>query len=197
MVRTLRPQPGAGHFVHPQSPPLRLLRRNLEPLPPPDPLDPLEIGPPRQRLSAALRSAAKHSGHIEARARRYRPSEPPVPGSRRLGLGRAMLSEHTSGETFANSELLPDALNAGPATGGALGADAVYVTLLIVRISGSCCTGHGLGTRSVVGRHAWKNNLHRKNALGRGKTPRPVGSAVSASSPGLKEGTRLCNALGN
>ena len=66
MVWVLRPQPDAGAVVEPEPAPLRLLLRNLQPLPPPDPLDPLAVhhpaGVPQQRRDPAIAVAAVLGG---------------------------------------------------------------------------------------------------------------------------------------
>jgi hypothetical protein len=46
LVRPFRPQADARSIGQPEAVPPRLARRHLEPLPPPDPLDPLAVGPP-------------------------------------------------------------------------------------------------------------------------------------------------------
>src|SRR4029079_13458127 len=46
MVRVFRPQPDARSIIEPEPASLGLLLRNLEPLPPPDPLDALVVHHP-------------------------------------------------------------------------------------------------------------------------------------------------------
>src|SRR4051812_45684245 len=43
MVRVFRPQPNARSIIEPEPASLRLLLRNLQPLPPPDPLDAFDV----------------------------------------------------------------------------------------------------------------------------------------------------------
>ena len=49
MIGPLRPQTDAGPVVEPEPPALRLFTGNLQPLPPPDPLDTLEVHHPACR----------------------------------------------------------------------------------------------------------------------------------------------------
>ena len=120
MVRPLRPQPDTGAVIQPQPLPLRLLRRNLEPLPPPDPLDPLEIdcpaSLPQQRSNPPIAIAAVLERQRDDIGRQSRLV---VRRSGDLALGRAMLPERAAGKPFGNPELLPDALDAGSTAGGA------------------------------------------------------------------------------
>ena len=62
VVAALRPQPDAGTVRQPEPPAFGLLAGNLEPLTPPDALDPLVVdqpaGPAQQRRDLASRSSS-------------------------------------------------------------------------------------------------------------------------------------------
>ena len=55
MVRVPRPQPQARAVAQPEPAPLGLLPRDLEPFPPPGPLDPFAVDAPPARNSAVIR----------------------------------------------------------------------------------------------------------------------------------------------
>jgi hypothetical protein len=58
----LRPQSDARSIVEPEPPPSGLLLRHLETLPPPDPLDHRQTGPPRPALVRDLRCGLGNLG---------------------------------------------------------------------------------------------------------------------------------------
>src|SRR5208283_3710726 len=113
MVRMLGPQTDAGSVIEPEPLPLWLLCRDLQPLPPPDALDALDVhrpaGAPQQRRDPSIAVAAILDGERND-----------VDGQRRLvirrpgdlALRRAMLAENAAGETLGHAELFPDALHA-------------------------------------------------------------------------------------
>ena len=119
MVRMLGPRTDAGSVIEPEPLSLRLFCWNLQPLPPPDPLDPLDVHHPagvaQQRRDPAVAVAAIFDGERDD-----------VGGQSRLVIGRlgdlalrrAMLAEYAAGEAFGNAERLPNALDADPAAGG-------------------------------------------------------------------------------
>jgi hypothetical protein len=95
LIWPLRPQPDAGSIRQPQPVPLGLPGRHLQPLPPPDPLDPLAVDLPaglaQQRRDTAVAVATiaprqlddvRGQGGLIVRA------------SCDLALGRAVLAEH-------------------------------------------------------------------------------------------------------
>src|SRR4249920_198102 len=94
MVGMLRPKPDARVLVAPEAPALRLLVRNLEPLAPPDPLNPFEVhhparpaqhrGDPTIAIAAILGSQCDDVGG----QRRFI-----IQGLRDLALRRSMLAE--------------------------------------------------------------------------------------------------------
>ena len=120
VVRTLGPQTDAGPVVQPEPPLLRLLLWDLQPLPPPYPLDPLHIHRParlaQQRRDPPVAIAAELRGERDDVRRQGFFIGPTL---RRLSLGRTMLPEHKTGEPFRDPELLPDMLDASTAAGGA------------------------------------------------------------------------------
>jgi hypothetical protein len=92
MARPLRPQPDAGAVRKPQTPAARLAGRNLQPLPPPDPLDLLLVhaptGIPQQSSDPAVAIAAIALGQLDDVSGQRRLV---IAGSGSLALGRAML----------------------------------------------------------------------------------------------------------
>ena len=120
LVRTLGPRTDAGPVVEPEPRLLRLLPGNLEPLPPPYPLDPLRIhgptGLPKERRDPAVAVASVLRGErYDVRGQRVFIGPP----ARHLPPGRPMLSEHATGEPLRDAELPPDMVDAGTAAGGA------------------------------------------------------------------------------
>ena len=120
MVRMLGPQTDAGAVIEPEPLSLRLLCWKLQPLPPPDPLDALDVHHPasvaQQRRDPAIAIAAILDGERDyVRGQRsliiWRPSD--------LALRRAMLAENAAGETLGHAEAFPDALHADAAASGA------------------------------------------------------------------------------
>ena len=120
MVGILGPQPDAGSVIEPEPAPLRLLLRNLQPLPPPDPLDPLDVhhpaGIPQQGGDPPIAVAAVLGGKRDD-----------VGGQRRLVIGRrrdlalrgAVLAENPAGPALGHAELGDHMIHAGAAAGGA------------------------------------------------------------------------------
>src|SRR5215212_4927393 len=116
MVRVLRPQPQARAVAQPEPALLGLLLRDLEPFPPPEPLDTLAVDPPtglaQQRRDPAIAVAAVPSGERDD-----------VGGQRRLVVGRArrlalrgtVLAENPAGSSLGHAELGDNMLHAGAA----------------------------------------------------------------------------------
>ena len=120
MVGPARLQPDAGAVSEPETAPLGLLPGDLQPLPPPDPLDPLGVDPPalgpeRRRDPAIAISTVlcgePDDGLCEALLI--------LSGHRAFALGRAVLAHHTAGSALRNLKLVLQMLHATPATGGA------------------------------------------------------------------------------
>ena len=120
VVLPLRPQTDARPVVQPKPSFLRLLLRDLQPLPPPDPLDPLHVhrpaGIPKQGGNAAVAVAPILGGERDDISGQRLFISPPA---RHFPLGGAMLAEHPAGQAFRNAELLPDMVDATAAAGGA------------------------------------------------------------------------------
>src|SRR5918994_4974333 len=120
VVRVLRPKPNARSVVEPEAAPLRLLGRHLQPLPPPDPLDPLQVHPPASSpqhggdppiaVAAVLDGKGDNVGREPLLV---------VRGGRDLALRRAVLSEHTAGHALGHAMFGHHMLDAGAAAGGA------------------------------------------------------------------------------
>ena len=112
VVRPLRPQPDAGSVVQPEPTPLRLSCRRLQPLPPPDPLDPLGIRHPAR--------LAQERGDppvaVAAAGRRQRDDVCGQPlfvlgRAQDAALGRSRLARHPAGAALGDVERrahLPD-----------------------------------------------------------------------------------------
>ena len=120
MVRMLGPKTDAGSVIEPETLSLRLPCWDLEPLPPPDPLDTLDVHDPagisRQRRDPAISVAAildRERDDVGGQRRLI------VWGPGDLALRRAMLAEHAAGEAFGNAERLLNALDTDTAAGGA------------------------------------------------------------------------------
>ena len=120
MIAVLRPQPDARAVIQPESPAFRLSGGNLQPLTPPDPLDPLVIDQParvaQQRGDLAIAIAAILAGEFDDVGR-----QPLfiVTAPRDLALRRAMLAERRTGAALGDGELPSNMLDAGAATRGA------------------------------------------------------------------------------
>jgi hypothetical protein len=94
---------------------------NLQPLAPPDPLDPLGVDDPargrtQQRGDLAVAVPAVPPGELEDVGRQPRLV---VAAPRDLALRRAVLAERRAGATLGDLKLLSDVLDAGAATRGA------------------------------------------------------------------------------
>ena len=120
VVRALRTQPDARAVVEPEAAPLRLPCRNLQPLPSPDPLDPLEIhrpaGRPQHRGDPTIAIAAVLDGERDDVGRESRLV---VRGRGDLALRRAVLPEHTARHALGHAVLGHHMLDAGTAASGA------------------------------------------------------------------------------
>jgi hypothetical protein len=119
-VGSLRPQPDAGVIVEPKAAALRLPRRHLQPLLPPNALDPLVVGAPacrpQQGRDPAVAIPAIQFGKADdlVAQRRF-----VVRPARRLALRRAVLTQHLAGKPFRDPQPGRDMLDAGPTTGSA------------------------------------------------------------------------------
>jgi hypothetical protein len=120
VIAMLRPQADTRSVIEPQSSAFWLLLRNLQPLAPPDPLDPLVIDEParvpQQRRDLAVAIAAIKTGEFNDVGRQ------PLfvfMAPRSLALCRAMLAERCASATLRNMQFTSDMLDAGAATRGA------------------------------------------------------------------------------
>ena len=121
VIAVLRPQADARTISQPQPAAFWLLGGNLQPLAPPDPLDPLVIDDParrrpQQRRDLAIAVAAVLTGQFDDVG-----GQPlfVVSPRRRLALRRAMLSERRTGATLGDVEFTSDMLDTGATTRGA------------------------------------------------------------------------------
>src|SRR4029077_2961151 len=119
MAGPFRPQPDAGTVVEPEPASLRLFARNLETLPPPDPLDHRQADVParvsKERMDASITVAAIQPRQFDD----VRGQEPLVRiVLQAFALGRSVLAEHRTGPPLGYPEDLADLLDAVAATGG-------------------------------------------------------------------------------
>lgn len=120
VVRTLRPQTDARPVIEPEAAFLWLLLWDLQPLPPPDPFDPLHVDDPacltQKGRDAPIAVAPVLRGERDDVGGKRLLVEA---SARHLSLGRAVLAKHTAGEPLRDAELLPDVIDTGTAAGGA------------------------------------------------------------------------------
>lgn len=120
VVGIFRPQPHAGPVIEPEPAFLRLLVRHLEPLPPPDPLHPLDVHRPpggvQQGRDPAIAIASVPGGEFDDVRGQGR-----LVGTahRHLALGRSMLPQNPARQPFRHAELAHDVFDAATAPGGA------------------------------------------------------------------------------
>jgi len=116
MVGPFRPQPDAGTVIEPEPGPLRLLVRDLQPLAPPDPLDPLVIhlpaGSAQHRRDATIAVTAILPGQLDDVG-----GQPffIVTTDRNLALGGSMLTKDTADPALGHVDGLPYLLDAASA----------------------------------------------------------------------------------
>ena len=120
VIAVLGPEADAGAVVQPEAAALGLPGGNLQPLAPPDPLDPLVVdepaGPAQQLGDLAIAVAAILPGQLDDVGRQ------PLfvfTALRDLTLRRAMLAERRTGAALGDGELPSNMLDAGAATRGA------------------------------------------------------------------------------
>ena len=119
-ARPVGAQPDAEAVVEPQTAPLRLLPRHLQPLAPPQVLDPLVVdlpagvaqqgGDPPVSVAAVLAGQLDHVRHQAVLV---------VAAARDAALGRAMLPQHPAGAAFRDPEPVADMIDALAAARGA------------------------------------------------------------------------------
>ena len=120
MVGVLRSQADTRSVRQPETATLGLLARNLQPLTPPDALDPLVVdlpaSPAQERGDLAIAVAAILPRQLDDVG-----GQPllVVPPHRNLPLGRAVLSERRTGAPLGHRQHRPHVVDAGPATCGA------------------------------------------------------------------------------
>ena len=120
MIGAFWPQTDARSVVQPEPCFLRLLLRDLQPLPSPDPFDALHVhrptGIPKQGGDAAVAVASILAGERDDISGQRLFISPPA---RHFPLCGAMLPKHAASEALRHLELLPNVLDAGAAAGGA------------------------------------------------------------------------------
>ena len=120
MIAVLRPQSDTRSVIEPKPSAFRLFLWHLQPLAPPDPLNPLVIDEParipQQRRDLAVTVAAIKTGKLNDVGR-----QPlfVLTAPRDLALCRAILAERRASTTLRNMQLISDMLDAGAATRGA------------------------------------------------------------------------------
>ena len=120
VVGALGPKPNARSVIQPQAAAFWLLSRNLQPLAPPDPLDPFVVdqpaGPAQQLGDLAITVATILPDQLDDVGR-----QPSLVFSavRDLALRRAMLPERRTGPALGNRQRISNMLDAGAAPRGA------------------------------------------------------------------------------
>ena len=120
VIAVLWPQSDAGSVIEPQPPALRLLLGNLQPLTPPDPLDPLVAHQPtcipQQFGDLAIAITAIKTSQFDDIG-----GQPLFVFTAPRGptLCRAMLAEGRAGATLGDMQFRSDMLDTGSATRGA------------------------------------------------------------------------------
>ena len=112
MVRPLGAQPDAGTVVQPQTSPLRLFAGHLQPLAPPQALNPLVVDLPagvaqqsRDPSVSVAAILASQLDHVRDQAILA------VTAARDAALGRAVLPEHPAGPTLRDPEPVTDMID--------------------------------------------------------------------------------------
>jgi hypothetical protein len=120
VIAVLRPQTNAGSVRQPEAPSFWLLLWNLQPLTPPDPLDPLVVDEPA-RVSQQSRDLPVAIATILTGKRDDVGGQTllVLTTARDLALRRAMLTERRTGATLGDVQLTPDMLDTDTATCGA------------------------------------------------------------------------------
>lgn len=120
MVRVCWPQPDARSVIEPEPALLRLLLRDLQPLPPPNSFDAFDVhhptGVPQQSGDPAIAIAAVLGGERDDVG-----GESRLINRRRwnLALCGSMLTKNTTRKAFGDAMLGNDMIHAGSAAGGA------------------------------------------------------------------------------
>lgn len=116
MVGPLRPQPQSGAVIEPQPPPLGLFLWDLQPLTPPDPLDPLLVDQPagctQQRRDPAIAVAAILAGQLDDVGRERSLI---VGRLRNLALRGPVLAKHPAGPSLGHTQLSLNTIHASTA----------------------------------------------------------------------------------
>src|SRR5215213_7791303 len=120
MVGPLGSQPDAGSVGMPETAAFGLFGRHFQPLPSPDPLDPLVVDDPAGGRTQEFCDLAVAVTTILAGGRDDVGGEPLliVSPPRNTPLCRAMLSEHATDPPFRQFQGGSDVIDAGAATGG-------------------------------------------------------------------------------
>jgi hypothetical protein len=120
VIGALGPQPDAGSVIQPQPGALGLSARDLQPLAPPDPLDPLVVDQPaglaQQLGNLAIAVAAILPDQLDDVGGQPRFI---LTAPRDLALRRAMLTERGTGTPLGDRQCAANILDAGAATRGA------------------------------------------------------------------------------
>ena len=114
------PETDAGSVIEPEPAPLGLLLGNLQPLPPPDALNPLGVHMPafgpQQRCNASIAVSAILHRQADDRSRQCRFV---ISATRTPTLGRAMLANDQASPSFRDTQIRLEMIDAVPAAGGA------------------------------------------------------------------------------
>jgi hypothetical protein len=120
MVRVFRPQPDARSIIEPEPASLGLLLRNLEPLPPPDPLDAFVVhhppGVPQHGCDPSIAITAVLGGERDDVGGQSRLI---IPHRWNLALGGSMLAKNPTRKALRHTMLGNNMIHTGTAAGGA------------------------------------------------------------------------------
>lgn len=120
MVWALGTKTDARSVIEPETAAFGLFLGNLQPLAPPQPLDPLVVHQPtrisQHRCNLAIAIAAISPGQFDQIG--YQ-AVFIVAAPRDFALGRAMLAERRTGAALGDRQNLPDMVDTGPASRGA------------------------------------------------------------------------------
>lgn len=135
MVGPLRARTDAGSVIEPEPRPLRLLPRNLQPLPPPDPFEPRHVHNPASVTqqgrdpSVAVANILRGTSDDVRSQRLFIGTHAPT-----LPLCRSVLAKNAAGKPLRDTKLLHDVIDKSTTAGGA----QKFPEAASLRISFSC-----------------------------------------------------------
>lgn len=120
MVWIFRPKPDTRAVVQPQPTAFGLPVRHLQPLPPPDAFDPLDVHDPASLVQHRSDATIAIAAILESERRDVGGQRCfVIRGLGDLALRRTMLTENPAGPSLGHAQFLDDMIHAGAAAGGA------------------------------------------------------------------------------